>query len=226
MMMMTIRKLIVPLLFLTLAPVSFSQDDDFGIWYGISAEHKLIKNLEIDLSGNIRTFQNASRIDQAFIEAGLTYKFIKNISIGGSYRFTRALDKDDFYHAQHKWFIDLKGILPLGDFSISARVRLQERYKTYFLDENDKIPRTHLRYKIKVLYNIPSFPVNPYLSAEIFCPVSSDKKRSIDKNRFMAGVEYNITKKHSIDAEYMFQRDYLPHIADINVITIGYNLKF
>jgi hypothetical protein len=77
-----------------------------------------------------------------------------------------------------------------------------------------------------VLYNIPSFPVNPFISAEIFCPVSSDRKRSVEKNRVMAGVEYNISKNHSVEAEFMHQRDYLPHMADIVVISLGYNLKF
>jgi opacity protein-like surface antigen len=222
---MTTRKLVVLFLFMGLTSISFSQDDDFGIWYGISAEHKLIKNLELDLSGNLRTYRNASRIEEGFLEAGLTYKFIKNLSIGGSYRFTEFRDNES-YHPRHKWFVDLKGNLPLGDFDISARIRLQERYKTFFEDENDKIPRTHIRYKLKVLYNIPSFPVNPFISAEIFCPVSSDKKRSIDKNRLMAGVEYNISKKHSVEAGYIFQRDYLPHISDINIISLGYDLKF
>ena len=226
MMIMTTRKLISLFLFLSLTSISFSQDDDFGIWYGISVEHKLIKNLEFDLSGNVRTYQNASKIEEAFLEAGLTYKFIRNLSLGGSYRFTEFRDDNASYHPRHKWFVDLKGNLPLGHFDISARVRLQERYKTYFQDENDKIPRTHIRYKIKILYNIPSFPVNPFISAELFCPVSSEKKRSVDKNRFMAGAEYNINKKNSVEAEYIFQRDYLPHLSDINVISLGYNLKF
>ncbi len=225
MMTMTTRKLAALFLLTSLASITYSQDDDFGIWYGVSAEHNLIKNLQLDLSGSIRTFQNASRIEEGFLEAGLTYKFIKYLSIGASYRFTEFRD-NEIYHPRHKWFVDLKGSLPVGDFEISGRIRLQERYKTYFEDENDKIPRTHIRYKLKVFYNIPSFPVNPYLSTEIFCPISSDKKRSIDKTRYMAGLEYNFTKKQSVEAEYMFQRDYLPHISDINIISLGYNLKF
>jgi opacity protein-like surface antigen len=226
MMIMTNKKLIVLVLFLGLASVSFSQGDDFGIWYGISAEHNLIKKLELDLSGNIRTYNNASKIEEAFLEAGLTYKIIKNLSVAASYRFTEFHDNNDVFHPRHKWFIDLKGTLPLGDLNISGRVRLQERYKTYIQDDNDKLPKTSLRYRLKVLYNIPSFPVNPFISAEIFCPVSSDKKRSVEKNRFQAGVEYNISKEQSIDAEYIFQRDYLPHIADLNIVSLGYNLKF
>ena len=51
--------LIILILFLPLSV--FSQKKDFGIWYGISAEHKLSKKLEIDLSTNIRTFENASK---------------------------------------------------------------------------------------------------------------------------------------------------------------------
>jgi hypothetical protein len=224
-MMMTIKKLFLLFLLSGIFAASYSRDDDFGIWYGVTAEHKLIRKLELDLTGNIRTFKNASKIDEAFLEAGLTYKFNKYVSVGASYRFTEFYEDDEAYHPRHKWFIDIKGTLPLGDLSVSARFRFQERYKTYFEDEDDKIPDSHGRYRLKALYNVPSFPVNPYVAAEIFCPMFTSTTRSIDKDRFIFGVEYNI-KKHSIELEYMFQRDFLPHISDLNVISIGYNVEF
>jgi hypothetical protein len=51
-------------------------------------------------------------------------------------------------------------------------------------------------------------------------------ERVVEKNRFMGGIGYNISKKNSLELEYMFQRDYFPHISDINVVSVGYNLKF
>jgi hypothetical protein len=225
MMMMTTKKLFLLLFLLCTASISFSQDD-FGIWYGINGEHKLVKNLALDLSGTIRTFQNASKIDEAFLEAGLTYKFNKYLAAGASYRFTEFYEDDNSYHPRHKWFADLKGSLPLGDFELSARFRFQQRYKTYFEDDNDKIADNHGRIKVKAYYNIPSFPVNPYIAAEVFCPMFTETTRYVDKKRFMVGVQYNIAKKHSVELEYMFQRDFLPHISDINVVSINYDLKF
>jgi hypothetical protein len=223
---MTIKELFLFLILCCSVSAVYSQNDDLGIWYGVSAEHKIIKNLEFDLTGNVRTYKNASKIDEVFLEAGLTYKFNKYLAAGASYRFGEFFEDDDSFHARHKWFIDIKGTLPVGDLTISARFRFQERYRTYFEDEEDKIPVSHGRYRLKALYNIPSFPVNPYIAAEIFCPMFTKTTRYVDKDRFMAGLEYNIAKKHSVEVEYMFQRDFLPHIKDINVISVGYNLKF
>jgi opacity protein-like surface antigen len=223
---MTTKKSLVLFLMLCTASIAFSQNDDFGIWYSVSAEKKLIKKVELDLDANVRTYNNASKIDEAFFDIGLTYKFNKFLSAAASYRFTEFLEKDDSFHPRHKWFADLKGKLPLGNFDISARLRFQQRYKTYFKDENDKESSEVGRVKLKLSYNIPSFPVNPYISSELFFPMFTTTTRNIAKTRFMAGLDYNISKKHSIELEYMFQRDFLPHISDINVISVNYNVKF
>ena len=50
------------------------------------------------------------------------------------------------------------------------------------------------RIKIKTLYNIPSFPVNPYISAELFFPMFTKTERSVEKNRFMAGLNIKSQK--------------------------------
>ena len=67
---------------------AFPQKDDFGIWYNINAEHKISKKIELDLDACLRTFKDASRIEEAFLEAGIAYKLNKYFSAGASYRFT------------------------------------------------------------------------------------------------------------------------------------------
>ena len=204
----------------------YSQKKDFGIWYEVSAEHKLIKKLDLDLSGTVRTFDNASKIDEAYLEGGVMYKFNKYFAAGAHYRLTESREDDNSYHPRHKWFIDARGTLPAGDIKLTGRIRFQERFKTFIEDDNDAIPDFHLRFKFKARYDIPSFPVNPYIGTEIFFPLFSDASRTIDKDRFMAGVEFNVSKNHSVDLGYLFQRDFLPHISDINVIRLGYGFTF
>jgi hypothetical protein len=206
--------------------IIFGQSDDFGIWYGINAEHKIIKKLDLKLSSELRTFNNASRIDQSFIEGGLDYKFNDFISTAGSYRFTWKLEDDSRYHIRHKWFAELKGTLPLNDFTFSARLMLQIMKKTYDDYDDYVLPKYTGRMKIKIAYNIPKFPINPYLSVETFTPLFTQTDVLLDKERFAAGFEYKISKKHSVETSYILERYSLPETVLYHVISLKYELSF
>lgn len=203
-----------------------TQSADFGIWYGLNGEKSINKKIAIEMSAMIRTFNNASRIDQAFLEAGISYKFNKHLSSAASYRITDNHEDNLEYHIRHKWFADIKGSLPLGNVEFSARLRFQIMKKTFYEDAGDKIPDYHSRIRLKGVYKIPKFPVNPSISIESFCAMFENSERLIDKNRLTLGLEYKISKKHSVEAGYIFQRDFLPHVSDINIISVDYNISF
>jgi len=224
--MMTIKKQFFLLILLLFTFKVFGQEKDFGIWYGISAEHKLSKKLKVDLSTDVRTFKNASKIDEAFIEGGLTYSLSKHLGITGSYRLTDRIENNNSYYYQHKFLFDIKGSADPGNFSISARFRFQARTKTYFKDITEDHPDYTGRFKLKAVYKTPSFPLNPYVYFESFCPMFSSNSGKIGKTRYSAGVDLSITKMHSVSVEYIFQRDYIPHLSDMNIVSLNYNIKF
>ena len=226
MMRMTIKKSLWLLLLLVPAQISFAQDDDFGLWFEAFGNKKLFDKLELNLSGAIRTYHNTSEIEEAFLEAGLTYKFNKFLTAGASYRFTEFREDDELYHPRHKWYATVTGKLPLGDLDISAQFKFQQRFKTYFEDEDDAQHKEHLRIRLKGQYDIPSFPVNPYISYEIAIPVFNENVSGVDKSRFIAGAEYNLSKKHAIDLEYIFERDFYPKMSDISIISLNYKFEF
>jgi hypothetical protein len=225
MMMMTTRKWYPAILLIFLQLTAYSQEKDFGIWYGITAEHKLSGKLIIDLSADIRTFNNAGKIDETFLEGGITYGLNKNFAIAGSYRLSDNIENNNSYYFQHKFFLDFKGNIALGNFSFNGRLRFQTRTKTYFKDVSYDHPDYRGRIKIKLIYKTPTFPVNPYLFAETFTPMFSDRTRTIEKERLGAGMDLSIVQNHSVSVEYIFQRDYLPHLSDLNIISITYNIK-
>jgi len=224
--MMMIRKIMLIFTALSLTTTTFSQKNDFGIYYGIGGEIKLVRKLEMDIYTNVRTLDNASKIRQAFLEADLMYKLNKYLSAGAGYRLSAFYEDDESYHPRHRWYSDVKGKFKTGDFDFSARIRFQQSFKTYFENENDKDPYEELRFRLKALYNIPSFPVNPYLAAEFFMPVPRNPIKTFDTRRYMAGTEYKISKKHSIELEYMYQHDFLPKEKSRNVLSINYWFKF
>ena len=156
--MMMIKKWHISIILYFLSVAVFGQDKDFGIWYGVSAEHKLTKKLEIDLSANIRTFNNASKIEEVFLEGGISYSFTKHLAIAGYYRLTDKIENNNLYYYQHKIFLDVKGNVPVGNFSFNGRFRFQTRTKTYIKDESDNHPDYTARIKIKAVYKTPVFP--------------------------------------------------------------------
>ena len=221
-----IKRLLLLFLLILFAGSCYSQDDDFGIWIGVDATHKLVKKLDAEISGCVRTFNNTSKIEQSFLEAGIQYDLNKYFSLSGSYRITSNLEDDSKYYFRHKIFLDAKASIPLGNFSFSGRARLQRTTKTYIEDEEDLIAGYFGRLKIKADYYIPSSPLKPYIYCEPFIPISPDSGHKISKNRLSAGFQLRITSKSSLDAGYIFQRDYQPKMADENILSIAYKLKF
>lgn len=225
MMTMMIRKFSFALVFLLIPLIAHTQDKDYGIWYGASLQKGIVKRLDLDVSGMIRTYENASRIEQTFLEAGLDFKITKHLSTAFTYRLTSNIENDLKHHIEQKAFIDLKENVKILNLTFSGRFRFQARQKTFYYYYLDKFPDYTGRVKLKALYRTPSFPVNPYIYVETFSPIYPKADRLIGKDRFSAGIEYKISKKHSVELEYIFQRDYLPHIKDMNIISINYNLK-
>ncbi|HPA86651.1 MAG TPA: DUF2490 domain-containing protein [Bacteroidales bacterium] len=220
-----IKKPALILLLVCQTAIIIAQEKDFGIWYTIAAEKEIVKNLDLGVDFNLRTYHDAGEIDEGFFDLGLDYKINKTLGVAVSYRYTKAREDDEEYHTRHKWFADLKAKTTFGDLDLSGRVRFQQRHKTYFEDENDRESKEHIRLRLKASYDIPSFPLNPFLSSELFLPVFDHVTRTVDKQRFSGGFEYNISKKHAIELEYTFQRDFFPKETNMNIISVGYNIK-
>jgi hypothetical protein len=210
---------------LLLTSLSYSQGDDLGIWAGLTVKYQLSKKFDAELSGCIRTFNNTSQVEQSFIEGGIKYNLNKNFSFAGSYRLTSNLEDNSKYYFRHKLFLDAQASLPAGRFGFSARARLQRTTKTYIEDEEDLGSQYVGRMKLKAEYKL-GFPLKPFIYWEPFVPLFSGSDFEISKHRIAAGTELQITRKSSVEVEYIFQRDYQPHISDIDIISLNYKLKF
>jgi hypothetical protein len=223
---MKIRTLFIFLFAIILLETANSQNTDFGIWYGLNAEHSLNNKIEFDISVMLRTNNNATMSEQAFIEGGISYKISKHLAVAGSYRFTEKVEYTSERYPRHKLFADIKGTLPAGRFTFTSRLRLQYEKRTFLTDESDKKPIYHGRIRLKAVYKMPSFFINPYAYAESFSPLFQNTNRLIDKSRYAAGFEIRIAAKHSLETEYIFQSDYNALTSYMNIIAINYIIKF
>jgi len=223
---MKIEKLFLILPFLLLAGRIAAQEKDFGMWYEVNAEKKYNKHFELTGTATIRTFSNASLIDQTFIEIGGNYNLNKYIGFAASYRLGKYLDKDYYYHIRHKWFADLKGTLPIGQLYLSLRARMQLTEHTWTEDATDDKTRYDGRLRLKALYRTSHFPLNPYVSFETFSPMFRSTDSFVTKSRGTAGAEYKFSKHHTLAAEYVYQRDETPDVLIMNIGSVVYTFRF
>lgn len=212
-----------------IACVTFSvsaQDNDFGIWTNVDAEIGLLKKLDLEFSGSLRSYNNTSQLEQAFLEGGVQYKIWKFLSVAASYRYINKLENNGFYYGRHKFFTDLNSSVAAGDFSFSLRVRLQRTTVTFIESEKDKIAKYHLRLRVRAAYRASSSPFKPYISFEPFIPVFEGADPSIGKYRISAGCELFLTQKSSIDLGYIFERDFKPAVLNLHILNLGYKMRF
>jgi hypothetical protein len=214
------------LVILSLLPFSaFSQTDDFGIWYSAGGSLALTRSLDFKLEGDIRTFQNGSKIDEGFGEAGLSLQVFRFLSVSSSYRLTSKLEDDGNYYLRHKLFVDLKGKTNIGRLGLSCRLREEHEVKTYIKHTDDEFPDDYGRIKLEATYNIAKSKFEPIIYYETFSKLFEATEKTIEKYRLSAGVACRISKKNRVEVFYIFQRDYLPHLSDLNIISLSYDFK-
>ncbi len=61
-----------------LAQVTYAQSDDFGYELGLEGETKIANNLKLEVAAEMRTQDDAQRIDRYMVGAGLSYKLFSN----------------------------------------------------------------------------------------------------------------------------------------------------
>jgi opacity protein-like surface antigen len=189
-------------------------------------EMNLAKKLDLTFSSNLRTFNKASKTEQVYGELGLDYKVLKYLSVAGSYRFTQFREDNDLLYPRHKWIADLRSTVNITNrVTVSGRFRFQRQDKTYIEDPDDEIPDYYGRLRFKLIYKTPAFPLNPYMAYETFARMFEQSEKRFEKFRFSAGTEYKFNKKHSVELEYIFEKDNLPKLKQNNILCISYNLK-
>jgi hypothetical protein len=226
-MMMTMIKKIFLLIFITsITLAGSSQNDDFGVWMGVDVSHHLFKKIDATLSGTVRTFNNSTKIEQSFIEGGASYELNRIFSMAASYRLSGKIEDNSQYYYRHKLFFDFKGEFQFNRISVSGRARLQTANKTYIEDDEDLETDYTARLKVKASVNLSASSFKPYIYCEPFFPLFTEDGFKVGKNRISAGTIIKITKRSSVDAGYIFQRDYLPHLADEHIISLTYRFHF
>ena len=221
-----------------------AEGDDFGMWFDVGLEKRLAKNLDLELELENRSRDNHEQVDRWSGSIGASYKLTDWLKASAGYTYLydhneKWNDKQtkvaNFWGTRHRFNVSLTGSLDFGNLSVSLRERWQYTYRPEKTVERTKVSngkvedktyngkgknvwrnRMQLKYKVSSLWR-------PYVNGETYVAGSG-----LEKYRLAAGTEIRLSKKHSFDVKYMFQKSCSDDDEEGNrhIIGLGYTFKF
>ncbi|MDD6140615.1 MAG: DUF2490 domain-containing protein, partial [Bacteroidales bacterium] len=178
-----------------LAPTVQAADNDFGMWYSVSAEKKITKKWSAEIEAEMRTRNDARTWDRWSASASAKYKLTKWLNAEVAYVFLNDNNPEKIsYHTngdynnwrpsywgtRHRFNVSLTGKIGFGGFEVSLRERWQYTYRPEATTERYDFDNSLwedvdvrgkgsnvLRSRLQVEYNIPKSKVDPFASVEL-----------------------------------------------------------
>ncbi|MGB1247542.1 MAG: DUF2490 domain-containing protein [Chitinophagales bacterium] len=192
-----------------------AQQNDFGLWTGVSLEKELYKKIDLEITEQVRFDNNIGNFDRWINEAGLTYKPFKFYRIGFSYRLVYKEQGD----ISHRINLINQFKYKINDLSLSYRLNLQR-----YFEANTPADYTW-RNKIAVEYEINKH-LTPFVAAELFYNFNY-RFNDFNEYRFSAGLKHNIKKRHRLDYVFILNKQFNVEAPDTDlVLKLAYKFTF
>jgi len=183
-----------------------AQVKDAGIWTSLGFEAKLVKKLSATVSQEYRFNENITELGSWISETGLEYKLNKYMKVSVNYRYTLKRQTNNRYSPRHRFFIDVKAEKKIKPVIFQFRTRFQEEYADIGRAPEGGFSGYYSRNKFSFKFDLDR-KWEPYLSFELFSPLHHNQPFLFDNIRSSAGLEYSVSKHHSIDIYYMIQNE-------------------
>ena len=185
----------------------FSQNRDAKIWTNFKIEKKITKKFSLELSEELRLFNNVSEAESFFTDFGVVYKHNKYIKFSINYRFLNKRLLNDNFSMRHRYYVDLSLKKKYKRVIASLRTRFQSQYKDVYRSDNWQTPNNYFRNKVNFEIDLDK-KYTPYLNVELFYQLNNNKGNVIDNVRYSVGFDYEINKKVSWGLFYMYEQEY------------------
>lgn len=216
------RLFLTILLCQSLTLLTYSQYSDFGSWYSASFSKEVVKDVGVEIGGQIRLSENNSFMESALVDVDLDYKFNKWLKPVVSYRYSLKNDYRTFFMPKHRLQLGLSFVKKTKP----ADFQLRTIYQIGVGDLNEGgwyYPESYWRNKFQVKIDLDK-KFEPYIAGELFYQL--DYNYGLDRYRLAAGLNWDLPKKMELKTGYLFQQEI--RVADPlteHVVQIGFSKK-
>lgn len=186
----------------------FESRASFSLGYIINDEFRLKIIPEV-------RFDDNTTLDKYIFEGEAIYKPIKLISLSTKYRLIGIIQDDADTKHYNRYAVSATIKEDFKRFEAAFRIR----YSNYSDDEITN--KEFLRYKTALEYDISRTSITPYIGAELFHQLTSNK---MFKMRYSAGVDYKLFKNNYLSLTYKYDY-YLLVYRNKHIVDLSYSIK-
>lgn len=188
--------------------------NDFQTRTEIKLSLEPLDKLTLSLNPEVRQ-DGSFQVAKYMLESQISYKPVKGLSIGGSYRYIINPRTEKATEYLHRFALLTSYKKKIQRFEPSVRIKYTNYTEDISLGE-------FLRYRAKLEYNIKGSRINPMISAEAFHDISGNQ---VYKMRYGLGAEYKLGNRSRLVLGYMLDY-YMLDYRNKHIIKVAYKYKF
>jgi len=184
-----------------LAGAANAQTKDAQLWTGIGISKKITKEITGSLEQQMRLDHNISFLKNIFTEVRLSYRFNKTFKYTASYRFINRGQIEGGFAGGNRFTGDLRIRWKKKPVVLTYRNRMQQEIRS---TEVGVRQINYNRNKLDFALDLDK-KFAPFVSFEIYYHLN---KAEFNKNRYTAGVEFNLKNRNELSIWYRLQQEY------------------
>lgn len=182
-------------------------DDDAKLWLFVKLDKDLSSKLNAELSIQNRIEDNISQYSKMYGNLQLSYKINKNFRLIAGYGYGKNDRLDGSYGDRHRSYAGFILRKRVKNLLFSYRNIFQASVKNINTSEKGAVPLYFNRNKITVKYELNK-RIEFYTAQELNLSYNQADYDNIARSRTYIGTIYNLSKKSSVEAYFMFQKKF------------------
>jgi len=199
---------------------------DIGLWGELCLEKEILNDTKLSLQQQLRLYNNIAKVDDYFLDFGISHKIDKHFKIGVNARCIYNIKRNESVETNFRYNLDFKYKFKLGrSVLFKCRLRYQKEFvNAYANDPSQNIYSSEIRNRIKIVLN-KNWQHRFYLSSELFRLIEIFREPYFNKCRFYLGDEVEL-KVGSIDYALGYEREiHTNHPYSFIFIKVSYTFK-
>lgn len=206
-----------------------AQNEDFVTWWNFTLKGEITKKLNYSIEPELRLFENSSELSSWQTEFNIGYEVIKNLDIGGIYRYTVDFEKPNYNRRIDRFSLYLKYQVKTGDLKWQYRGIWQNDFVNFYTSSDGMVNHMGHRHKVAVKYQDKDWPFDPSVGVEYYFSNRPYKDYGEWKQRWFITIEREISKRLSVKLSYKRQNEFNvnnPDLTNILLVGLEYEPKF
>jgi len=218
--------LAIPFVALTTLAQSVAPENDFQVWNETVLSKPLRMNrdgkteqLSLTLGTNVRMFDEATRIGDWRLSAGLDRRINSFLSLSSGYTFRRSIPISGSPETEHRLRLDANLDFKANKLSIKSRSRIERLIRVGKGDVT--------RFRPRILFSHPvtsegSELFSPFASAELFYDMTASR---VSRTEFVVGVSRKISPNFTIEPLVGLRRNRSSAFRNVGIIGMNLRIK-